>query len=146
MNIAFHINILNSTSWRWISLSILMSKWEYPNGREKKVYSTVFCSKFKTECCRYATKKYWITIIFSDKYCETIIISLKFSSGWYRTMLNFYPPFLCRVLAAILKMADILKILKTQNCSSNGHIQCSIVQVVGWYDLPCAPSKHTSNC
>jgi hypothetical protein len=25
-------------------------------------------------------------------------------------MLNFYPPFLCRVLAAILKMADILKI------------------------------------
>ena len=27
-------------------------------------------------------------------------------------MLNFYPPFYCRVLAAILKMADILKILK----------------------------------
>ena len=27
-------------------------------------------------------------------------------------MLNFYPPILCRVLAAILKMADILKILK----------------------------------
>ena len=24
-------------------------------------------------------------------------------------MLNFYPPFLCRVLAAILKMADISK-------------------------------------
>jgi hypothetical protein len=37
-------------------------------------------------------------------------------------MLNFYPPFLCRVLAAILKMADILKILKTQNCSSNGDL------------------------
>jgi hypothetical protein len=35
---------------------------------------------------------------------------------WYRTMLNFYPPFLCRVLA------DILKILKTQNCSSNGDL------------------------
>jgi hypothetical protein len=30
-------------------------------------------------------------------------------------MLNFYPPFLCRVLATILKMADILKILKMQN-------------------------------
>ena len=27
-------------------------------------------------------------------------------------MLNFYPPFLCRVLAAILKMADILKNFK----------------------------------
>jgi hypothetical protein len=27
-------------------------------------------------------------------------------------MLNFYPPFLCRVLEAILKMADILKILR----------------------------------
>jgi ribosomal protein L32 len=37
-------------------------------------------------------------------------------------MLNFYPPFLCRVLAAILKMADILKILKMQNCSSNGDL------------------------
>ena len=32
---------------------------------------------------------------------------------------EFLPPILCRVLAAILKMADILKILKTQNCSSN---------------------------
>jgi hypothetical protein len=37
-------------------------------------------------------------------------------------MLNFYPPFLCRVLAAILKMADMLKILKMQNCSSNGDL------------------------
>ena len=27
-------------------------------------------------------------------------------------MLNFYPPFLCRVLSAILKIADILKIFK----------------------------------
>ena len=42
-------------------------------------------------------------------------------------MLNFYPPFLCRVLAAILKMADILKILKTQNGSSNGDLSlCQI--------------------
>jgi hypothetical protein len=46
-----------------------------------------------------------------------IIIYLHIKFWWYRTMLNFYPPFLCRVLAAILKMADILKILKTQNCS-----------------------------
>jgi hypothetical protein len=30
--------------------------------------------------------------------------------------------FLCRVLAAILKMADILKILKMQNCSSDGDL------------------------
>jgi hypothetical protein len=37
-------------------------------------------------------------------------------------MLNFYPPLLCRVLAAILKMADILKILKMQNCSANGDL------------------------
>jgi hypothetical protein len=34
----------------------------------------------------------------------------------------FTADFLCRVLAAILKMADILKILKTQNCSSNGDL------------------------
>jgi hypothetical protein len=33
--------------------------------------------------------------------------------------LNFYPPFLCRFLAAILKMANILK---RQNCSSNGDL------------------------
>jgi hypothetical protein len=35
---------------------------------------------------------------------------------------EFLPPILCRVLAAILKMADILKILTTQNCSSNGDL------------------------
>jgi hypothetical protein len=32
---------------------------------EKKVYSTVFCSKFKTECCRYATKNYVQYIILN---------------------------------------------------------------------------------
>ena len=40
----------------------------------------------------------------------TIYPHIKF--WWYRTMLNFYPPFLCRVLAAILKMADISKFWK----------------------------------
>jgi hypothetical protein len=36
---------------------------------------------------------------------------------------EFLPPhILCRVLAAIVKMADILKILKKQNCSSNGDL------------------------
>jgi hypothetical protein len=45
-----------------------------------------------------------------------------FKSWWYRTMLNFYPPFLFRVLA------DILKMLKTQNCSSNGDLSlCQIL-------------------
>jgi hypothetical protein len=39
---------------------------------------------------------------------DTIYPHIKF--WWYRTILNFYPPFICRVLAAILKMADILKI------------------------------------
>jgi hypothetical protein len=36
-----------------------------------------------------------------------IIIYPHIKFWWYRTMLNFYPPFLWRVLAAILKMADI---------------------------------------
>ena len=42
---------------------------------------------------------------------------------------EFFPPhFLYRVLAAILKMADILKILKTQNCFSNGDLSlCQIL-------------------
>jgi hypothetical protein len=60
-----------------------------------------------------------------------IIIYPHIKFWWYRTMLNFYPPFLCRVLEAILKMADILKILKTQNCTSNGDLslcQFNIVQ------------------
>jgi hypothetical protein len=40
----------------------------------------------------------------------------------------FTAHFLCRVLVAILKMADILKILKTQNCSSNGDLSlCQIL-------------------
>jgi hypothetical protein len=34
---------------------------------------------------------------------------------------EFLPP-IYRVLAAILKMADISQILKTQNCSSNGDL------------------------
>jgi hypothetical protein len=42
---------------------------------------------------------------------------------------EFLPPiFLYRILAAILKMADISKILKTQNCSSNGDLSlCQIL-------------------
>ena len=64
---------------------------------------------------------YNLTIMKSPKpTIDTIYPHIKF--WWYRTMLNFYPPFLCRVLAAILKMADILKMLKTQNCSSNGDL------------------------
>ena len=64
---------------------------------------------------------YNLTIMKSPKPAtDTIYPHIKF--WWYRTMLNFYPPFLCRVLAAILKMADILKILKTQYCSSNGDL------------------------
>jgi hypothetical protein len=51
---------------------------------------------------------------------DTIYPHIKF--WWYWTMLNFYPPFLCRVLSAILKMAYILKFLKVQTCSSNGDL------------------------
>ena len=54
---------------------------------------------------------YNLTIMKSPKPAtDAIYPQIKF--WWYRTMLNFYPPFLCRVLAAILKMADILKIWK----------------------------------
>ena len=64
---------------------------------------------------------YNLTIMKSPKPAtDTIYPHIKF--WWYRTMWNFYPPFLCLVLAAILKIADILKILKTQNCSSNGDL------------------------
>ena len=47
---------------------------------------------------------------------------------------EFVPPFLCRVLAAILK------ILKTQNCSSNGDL--SLCQIVCLYHYPVRSYQH----
>ena len=82
---------------------------------------------------------YNLTIMKSPKPAtDTIYPHIKF--WWYRTMLNFYPPFLCRVLAAILKMADILKILKTQNCSSNGDL--SLCQNLCLYHYPVRSYQH----
>jgi hypothetical protein len=82
---------------------------------------------------------YNLTIMKSPKPAtDTIYPHIKF--WWYRTMLNFYPPFLCRVLAAILKMADILKILKAQNCSSNGDL--SLCQILCLYHYPVRSYQH----
>jgi hypothetical protein len=69
------------------------------------------------------------------------------SKNFYRSPFSKWPPqyhtnstlqcwiftahILCRVLAAILKMADISKILKTQNCSSNGDL--SLCQILCLY-------------
>ena len=47
---------------------------------------------------------------------------------------------LCRVVAAILKMADILKILKRQNCSSNGDL--SLCQILCLYHYPVRSYHH----
>jgi hypothetical protein len=61
----------------------------------------------------------------------------------YRTeilMISDNVEFLRRVLAAILKMADILKILKTQNCSSNGDL--SLCQNLC---LPCTMNLSTAD-
>jgi hypothetical protein len=56
---------------------------------------------------------------------------------------EFLPPiFLCRVLAAILKMADISKILKTQNCSFNGDL--SLCQILCLYHYLFRPVWETS--
>ena len=59
---------------------------------------------------------------------------------WYQTMLNFYAHFLCHVLAAIVKMADISKILKTQNCSSNDYL--SLCQILCLYHYPFRNYQH----
>ena len=54
---------------------------------------------------------------------------------------EFLPPiFLCRVLAAILKMADISKILKTHNYSSNGDL--SLCQILCLYHYPYRSYQH----
>jgi hypothetical protein len=50
----------------------------------------------------------------------------------------FTTHFSCRVLVVILKMADFLKILKTQNCSSNGDL--SLCQI--WYHHNTAQIQH----
>jgi hypothetical protein len=88
-----------------------------------KIYNVHTQRIANTEITRY---DYNLMIMKSPKPVnDTIYPHIKF--WWYRTMLNFYPLFLCRVLAAILKMADILKILKMQNCSSNGDLSlCQI--------------------
>ena len=52
----------------------------------------------------------------------------------------FTAHFLCHVLAAILKMADILKIQKTLNCSSNGDL--SISQMLCLYNYPFRSYQH----
>jgi hypothetical protein len=50
------------------------------------------------------------------------------------------PIFLCRVLAAILKMAEILKILKTHFCSTNGDL--SLCQILCLYHYPFRSYQH----
>ena len=55
-----------------------------------------------------------------------IIIYPHIKFWWYRTMLNFY-----RILANILKKADISKNFKTQNFSSNGDL--SLCQILCLY-------------
>ena len=52
----------------------------------------------------------------------------------------FNAHFLGRVFAAILKMADILKILKMQNCSSNGDL--SLCQILCLYHYPFRSYQH----
>jgi hypothetical protein len=48
----------------------------------------------------------------------------------------FFP----RVLVAILKMAEILKILQTQTCSSNGDL--SLCQILCLYHYPFRSYQH----
>ena len=54
---------------------------------------------------------------------------------------QFLPPIFYAVfLAAILKMADISKILKMQNCSSNGDL--SLCQILCLYHYPFRSYQH----
>ena len=99
-------------------------------------FNSQTCLWLKTIWTRY---DYNLTIMKSpNSATDTIYPHIKF--WWYRTMFNFYPPFLCCVLAAILKMADILKILKTQNCSSNGDL--SLSQILCLYHYPVRSYQH----
>jgi hypothetical protein len=79
----------------------------------KNFYRSPF-SKWPPQYRTNSTLSDFNDISYVDRlWCpRDIIIYPHIKFWWYRTMLNFYPPFLCHVLAAILKMADILKILK----------------------------------
>ena len=106
-----------------------------------------------------------LEIVRCQESFRDIIIYPHMKWRWNRTMLNlcgivvailkmvtgrnfddigqywiFTANFLCRVLAAILKMADTLKILKTQNCSSNGEL--SLCQMLCLYHYPVRSYQH----
>ena len=119
--------------WEWDYCTIISHCWK--NTSPLPLSSNKGTSQFYSST-RY---DYNLTIMKSPKPATDIIYPhIKF--WWYRTMLNFYPPFLCHVLAAILKMADILKILKTQNCSSNGDL--SLCQNLCLYHYPVRSYQH----
>jgi hypothetical protein len=86
-------------------------------------------------------------------FCGIVVAILKMAAGrnfsmsghhylptYQILMISDNVEFLCRVLAAILKMADILKILKTQNCSSNGDL--SLCQILCLYHYPVRSYQH----
>ena len=100
------------------------------SGKTKDNKIGICCFSSKHTTTRY---DYNLTIMKSPKPAtDTIYPHIKF--WWYRTMLNFYPPFLCCVLAVILKMADIL------NCSSNGDL--SLCQILCLYHYPVRSYQH----
>ena len=129
----------------------------FENGEQKKLFyvGNQFGTSLSTHISNFDdTKQCWIFAILWRPFwkwrsveifqCQAsirnIIIYSHVKFWWYRTILNFYPSFLCRVLAAILKMADILKILKTQNCSSN--VDLSLCQILCLYHYPFRSYQH----
>jgi hypothetical protein len=99
--------IYNSTKFHEI---LYISSWDLP-------WTSSWSTERKKERKR---KRRRIIIITRYDYNLTIMKSLKPATDtiyphikfwWYWTMLNFYPPFLCRVLAAILKMAENAELL-----------------------------------
>ena len=82
------------------------------------------------EFVRYCGWPFWkwppVEFFQCRESIRDIIIYPHIKFWWYRTMLNFY-----RILANILKKADISKNFKTQNFSSNGDL--SLCQILCLY-------------
>jgi hypothetical protein len=81
-----------------------------------------------------------VEIVQCRESIRDIIIYPHIKFWWYRTMLNFYPPFFIPYFGSHFENGRHLEILKMQNCSSNGDL--SLCQILCLYHYPVKSYQH----
>jgi hypothetical protein len=132
----------------------------FENGRHLENFETQNCSSngdlslCQILCLYHYPFRSYLTML---NFCRIVVAILKMATGRNFSMsghhylptyqilmisdnVEFLRPFLCHVLAAILKMADISKILTMQNCSSNGDL--SLGKILCLYHYPFRSYQH----